>query len=91
MNKEPNIICRCEDVTVEQVRELLQKGYTHFEDLKRQLRVGMGPCQGQNCQEMIRREIATFLGVSIEDVPTHTVRPLIIGVPLEAIKAAKKR
>jgi bacterioferritin-associated ferredoxin len=88
MSKQPVILCRCEDITQAQVRAMLEQGYTTFEDLKRQLRVGMGPCQGQTCGELIQREIASFLGKKYDEIPTHTIRPMTTGVKLKAIKEA---
>lgn len=85
MNKKDIIICRCEDVTLEDIHNCLKEGYTTFEELKRILRVGMGPCQGQTCSILVQREIAKYLGKKIEDVKTHKTRPLIAGVVLEDI------
>jgi bacterioferritin-associated ferredoxin len=86
MNKKDVILCRCEDVSLEDVQRLLEQGYVTFEDLKRQLRIGMGPCQGQTCGELIRKEIARFLNQKAENIPGQKTRPLTIGVPLVAIK-----
>jgi bacterioferritin-associated ferredoxin len=86
MNKKDVILCRCEDVSLEDVQRLLEQGYVTFEDLKRQLRIGMGPCQGQTCGELIRKEIARFLNQKPENIPVHKTRPLTVGVPLNAIK-----
>jgi bacterioferritin-associated ferredoxin len=85
MNDKNVIICRCEDVTRQEIRGLLEQGYTTFEDLKRLLRVGMGPCQGNTCGQLIQQEIATFLNRSKEDVPIQKTRPLTTGVPLAKI------
>lgn len=83
--KDKTIICRCEDVTLEKIHEYLEKGYTSFEDLKRLIRVGMGPCQGNTCGHLIQREIAKYLGVPVETVKTQKVRPLTVGVELKKI------
>lgn len=86
MNNEKIIICRCEDVTLEDIHNLLNKGYTDIEEIKRILRVGMGPCQGNTCNGLIQREVAKYLGVKPEDVNVQKVRPLITGVKLKLIK-----
>jgi bacterioferritin-associated ferredoxin len=85
MNKKDIIICRCEDITLEQIHHYLEQGYHTFEDMKRLLRVGMGPCQANTCGHLIQREIAKYLNVKLEDVKVHKTRPLIMGVPLKWI------
>lgn len=88
MDNKQVILCRCEDVSREEIRHLLELGYVTFEDLKRQLRVGMGPCQGTTCAELIQREIATFLGIKHDQVALPKTRPLAAGVKLKSIKEA---
>lgn len=85
MRKDHVIICRCEDVSLQQIHDLLDQGHTNFEDMKRLLRVGMGPCQANTCGHLIQREIAKYLGQSVEDIPIQKVRPLVMGVPLKKI------
>lgn len=89
MSKKDIIICRCEDVTLKDIHECLEQGYTTFEELKRILRIGMGPCQGQTCSILVQREIAKFLGKRVEDIKTHRIRPLTTGVVLKDIAGAK--
>ena len=86
MNKKDIIICRCEDVTLEQIHDLLNKGYTDIEELKRLLRIGMGPCQGNNCMQLLQREVAKFTNKKLEEIKTAKVRPLTMGISLDKIK-----
>ncbi|MDT8336663.1 MAG: (2Fe-2S)-binding protein [Candidatus Izemoplasmatales bacterium] len=88
MSKKDIIICRCEDISLAEVEECLAAGYTTVEDIKRILRVGMGPCQGQTCSHLIQAEIAKYLHVSRESVKFQKTRPLITGVVLEDIAAS---
>ena len=88
MSKKDIIICRCEDITLEDVHKCLEQGYTTFEELKRILRVGMGPCQGQTCSVLIQREIAIFHKKKAEDVKLQKTRPLVTGVKLQDIADA---
>ncbi|HEY8363934.1 MAG TPA: (2Fe-2S)-binding protein [Haloplasmataceae bacterium] len=90
MNKKDVIICRCEDVTLQEIHDLLEKGYTDFEEIKRILRIGMGPCQGNTCGQLVQREISKYLNVKLEDVKTQKVRPLTTGVKLNMIKEGAK-
>lgn len=75
------VICRCEEVTLEEIREWIDKGYDTFDELKRVLRVGMGPCQGRGCRDIILREISRRTGTPVAEVPCGTFRP-----PVKAIK-----
>lgn len=85
MNKKDIIICRCEDVSLQDIHDCLDEGYTTFEDLKRILRVGMGACQGNTCGLLVQREIAKYLNIPLKEVKLHTARPLIAGVKLKSI------
>jgi bacterioferritin-associated ferredoxin len=90
MENKNVIICRCEDITLKEIHDLMEKGYTTIEDLKRQLRVGMGPCQGTTCMPLIQRELANYLKIPLEQVPLPKTRPMVVGVPLKAIAAGDK-
>lgn len=80
------IICRCSDVTLERVRELIAQGYTSMDEIKRITRLGMGPCQGKTCSQLIMREIAAATGTPVgEDNHPHTTRPPAVGVKMELI------
>ena len=89
MNKNDIIVCRCEDITLQQIHDLLDQGYTTFEEMKRLLRVGMGPCQGNTCGQIIQREIANYLKKNIETIGVQKVRPMTMGVKLKAIAGQK--
>ena len=84
-DKSKIIICRCEDVTLQQVDEAIDKGFTTIEDLKRVLRVGMGPCQGNTCGHLLQAHLAKRLHVSIEEVKAQKPRPMLLGVKLKSI------
>ncbi len=84
MNNDEVIICRCEEVTLKQIRECISQGFTSLPELRRFLRVGMGPCQGRGCREMILRELARATGKPIEELSLPTFRPpakpIIVGL-----------
>lgn len=85
MIKKDVIICRCEDVTLEDLHNCMEEGYTTFEDLKRILRIGMGSCQGNTCGLLVQKELARFLAKPLNKIKTHKIRPLISGVKLGSI------
>lgn len=90
MIKEDVIICRCEDITLKDITDLLDEGYQTFEEIKRILRIGMGACQGSTCISLLQREISNYHNIPIEKVETPKVRPLMTGVKLKSIREAYK-
>jgi len=79
---ENTIICRCSDVTLKEIRELINDGYVTFDEIKRITRAGMGPCQGKTCGYLIMREIANATGQNLKDIKFQTNRPPVVGVKL---------
>ena len=77
-----NIVCRCEEIEIDEIRKWIAEGYTDFDELKRILRVGMGPCQGRGCREIIMRELARATGNPLSEVNSGAIRP-----PVKPIKA----
>ena len=66
--KGEKIICRCNDVTLEEIEALIDQGVTDIETIKRLLRVGMGPCQGRTCIPMIVSIIARKTGKKPDEI-----------------------
>lgn len=63
------LICECEIVTDRQIREALATGsVNNLHDLRRDLRVGMGPCQGGFCAY----RAASVRHIVLKDTPAHT-------------------
>lgn len=76
------VVCRCEDVTLEEIREYIAEGYTDLETLKRLLRISMGRCQGKTCLPIVMRELSIATGVPISEIAPTTFRPPTVGIPL---------
>ncbi|MGQ9464213.1 MAG: (2Fe-2S)-binding protein [bacterium] len=78
------IICRCEDITEEEIVQKIREGYTSIDELKRTLRVTMGLCQGKGCRGHIARILAREMGIEIEKIKQPTYRPPTKPVPIKA-------
>lgn len=78
------IICRCEDVTEEEIVQKIHEGYRTMDDLKRVIRVTMGLCQGKGCRRHIAKIISRELGISIEKIRQPTYRPPTKPIPISA-------
>ena len=46
------LVCRCEDVTLDDVQHTLDLGYRSVEEVKRYTGLGTGPCQGKECMAL---------------------------------------
>ena len=75
MSDEKIIICRCEDITLAEIKSAIEDGYSDFEELKRYLRVGMGPCGGRTCIPLIRRILAGYNHLGVGEIEPPTERP----------------
>ncbi|MCL5290595.1 MAG: (2Fe-2S)-binding protein [Bacillota bacterium] len=83
-NKDLIMMCRCEDITLDEVRDYINQGITDLEQLKRLLRIGMGPCQGRTCTPLVVNELAKATGRPVKEIPLTVFRqpttPVKLGV-----------
>ena len=83
MIKGKIVVCRCEDVTLDDVRHSVEKGYSDIEEVKRYTGFGTGPCQGKECLRVIACAIAELTGAAPSTVPPFTARPPLTPTPLK--------
>ncbi|HIP99903.1 TPA: (2Fe-2S)-binding protein [Candidatus Bipolaricaulota bacterium] len=77
------IVCRCEEVTLSQVIQAIDEGYDTLEELKRHLRVGMGPCQGRTCLPLLARILAERARRPLPEVMEEvSIRPPLAPAPV---------
>jgi NAD(P)H-nitrite reductase large subunit len=81
-NLEEEIVCRCEDVSLSEILEAIDKGYSTIDQLKRYLRIGMGHCQGRTCVRLVASILARKLGRSMDEIMWPTVRPPVLPVEI---------
>ena len=85
------IVCRCEDITEEDIIEAIKKyDCKTLDELKQVLRLGMGPCQGRTCLPIAARILARETGQRIEDVMPQTSRPPVVPVPIYMVSEDEK-
>jgi len=86
MDPEKIIVCRCEDVTLADIRRAIYElGYTTYDEVKRYTRAGMGPCGGKTCRPIILRELARYHNTTPDKVP---MRATMIRPPMKNITFA---
>jgi thioredoxin reductase/bacterioferritin-associated ferredoxin len=69
------IVCRCEEVSAQQVLEAVALGCAGPNQVKAFTRCGMGPCQGRLCGLTVTELIAAARGVSPQEVGYYRLRP----------------
>jgi bacterioferritin-associated ferredoxin len=82
---EDLIVCRCEEITEEEIIRAIREGAQSLEELKRHLRVGMGPCQGRTCGPLLIRLLCQELKARPEDFAEWRKRPPLKPVTLGSL------
>lgn len=75
------IICRCEEITEEEIISAIHDGATTVDDVKRYVHAGTGLCQGKTCGKLISCILARELSIQPPESgnPRPPVRPVRIG------------
>ena len=71
------IVCRCEEVTVAEIKEAIKERARDVVGVKRRVRAGMGLCQGRTCEKMVQQILAQELHCAPWEVGTSSARPPI--------------
>jgi NAD(P)H-nitrite reductase large subunit len=82
MTKNRKIVCRCEDLTEEEIIHAIEEGYTDIESLKRYTGATTGSCQGKGCLMHVLRILSQKTGKKPEEIGITTQRPPVNPVPL---------
>ncbi|HPJ11778.1 MAG TPA: (2Fe-2S)-binding protein [Caldisericia bacterium] len=85
LKDDNTIVCRCADVTVGEIKEIIRKGYTTLDEIKRLTRAGMGQCQGKTCRNLLLQVIANELHVPVTEIELSRLRPPSVTIPLELL------
>jgi bacterioferritin-associated ferredoxin len=87
MTSPKTFLCRCEDITLEDCVSAIGEGYDCFEDLKRYLGVGTGPCQGKACVQACMQLVADQRGIPLDSVDIMTFRPPVRPIAFATLAA----
>ncbi|MBF0409602.1 MAG: (2Fe-2S)-binding protein [Candidatus Riflebacteria bacterium] len=85
------IVCRCQDVTEEEVVAAIRQGATTVDEIKRLVRAGMGACQGRTCRRLVSQIISRELGKPTSEIYPPTFRPPNLPVPFKHVMAELER
>jgi NADPH-dependent 2,4-dienoyl-CoA reductase/sulfur reductase-like enzyme len=82
---EDTLICRCEEITVNKVKEAISNGASDINQVKLATRSGMGYCQGRFCSVLIAPLISEMCGTALSELRPFTIRPPFQPLPLNIL------
>lgn len=81
------LICRCEDVLLEEIEHAIDAGHNDVESLKRYTGFGTGVCQGKSCVACVGRVLFERTGGPANLIAPFTPRPPIAPIPMRLLAA----
>lgn len=79
------LVCRCEEVTVGEIREAIAQGAFDVVGVKRRTRAGMGLCQGRTCEKMVQQLLCQELGIGPAETGVSSTRPPVRPISYGAL------
>ncbi|MGB4586475.1 MAG: (2Fe-2S)-binding protein [Rectinemataceae bacterium] len=85
MAGDEKYICRCEEVTEQEIREAVRAGAHSVIEVKRWTRAGMGICQGRSCRRLVERILAEELHLKPEEIEISSFRQPVRPVSIKSM------
>jgi NADPH-dependent 2,4-dienoyl-CoA reductase/sulfur reductase-like enzyme len=85
---DDTVLCRCEEVTVGDVRRAIGEGASTVSAIRMLTRAGMGRCQGRMCGAPVAELLARQLDQPVASVGQATPRPPVVPIPLQGMLEA---
>lgn len=82
---DDELVCRCEEVTLGEIKAAIKAGAKDVTGVKRRTRAGMGLCQGRTCEKMVQAILRAELGETPEEIGVSTSRPPVRPVTFGSI------
>ena len=86
---ENTLICRCEEVSLGELKKVIRDGANDIGSIKRLTRAGMGRCQGRYCQKHLATLLAREFGRAIRPGEYMMPQPPLKPVPIAALAVEK--
>jgi NAD(P)H-nitrite reductase large subunit len=81
---DDTIVCRCEEITMGEIKEAVADGAKEMSEVKRITRLGMGLCQGKMCGPALQEILARLSGLPPSSIGHLNPRPPVRPVALSA-------
>ncbi len=85
--RDDTIVCRCEEITLKEIKEALAEGATDMGEVRRMTRLGMGLCQGRMCGPASQEIVARLAHLPVSSVGHLNPRPPVKPIPLSALES----
>lgn len=79
------IICRCEEINIDEIETAIKMGAHTFNDIKRLTRCGMGPCQAKMCMDLVADIIHKQTNIALNNIKPPRMRMPIKLIRLEEL------
>lgn len=83
LGAKDSIVCRCEDISLAELRSVLEAHKLTLAEIKLDTRMSMGPCQGGTCVPLALQEIARRTNTPVGDLPKlrkrQPIKPVTMG------------
>ncbi len=79
---DDTLVCRCEEISVGEIRAAVRNGHLDPNQVKFYLRCGMGPCQGRQCAATVAHLVAAEQNRPVSEYQPFRVRPPVIPLTL---------
>ena len=83
--KESTILCRCMEITLKELKAFMREYSGDINEVKRMTSMGMGPCQGRVCGQILSEIVAREKGLPPDAIRFLSPRPPVKSVPLAAL------
>jgi len=90
--KVNNAICRCEEITEQEIRDAIRKfDLRTVDEVKRLTRAGMGLCQGRTCGPLVEKIISEETNRKVSEIfPSHK-RPPVRPIKIEFLAKEEEK
>lgn len=79
---DDTVICRCENITMQTIKQAVQQGFTSWSSLKKATRCGMGRCQARICGPIIQKILQALTGTEPETIGPPVSRAPVKNLPV---------
>ena len=85
MSEKLELVCRCEEVTKEEIIAAIQAGDTTIDAIKKRTRAGMGFCQGRTCRRLIAQILSAYSNLPLSETLEASIRVPVGPLSLKLI------